>query len=368
MVSKATGSANWEFGLVLSNISLKDPVEHKEVAIVPSDEPRLLAICSRNPTIEKLRTSFTDAFGRKRKPSFLIVRGGSKLNGQAIVAFRNVFAMSCMLKAWKRGAKGVVMGPVYSDYFDFYPIRGASETHLLFQSPALWGAELNIDEFVGQTSPSLPGSHTLFFDLDQEYYDALLVRWEHHFIRDRRPKWPDRGLFRSIETAYNAASTFKGNESSLYDFGARISLWVAAIEMLFHPRIGNVTLSIVLRRFAEAKWWDKRMKDAQRYTIEYKQRRREVNLVQRLYWDLYRVRNKFLHGDRITKNDEHVLRNPRRVGLARIAPLVYMVALKCFMRIPTPFVETDDEYGAGFDHADLEEALSTVWQDRDPDD
>jgi hypothetical protein len=87
--------------------------------------------------------------------------------------------------------------------------------------------------FKGQSSPTLFRTALDAADLDQPLLAALLSRWQQRY-QASEPDWADIALFRSLNMAYHS-SLLPAADTTFYDLGRLVSLWVSAFEILVHP-------------------------------------------------------------------------------------------------------------------------------------
>ena len=172
-----SSSNNWKFCFLLHNLELKDAFESEFMAIVPNNDSRISKIISDVPAVAPLIRNFTDQNGKPRYPSALIVRedAPSHIGSlEAIISFRNIFALSCLLYAWPRTIGNLnVFFPLWSDFFDFYPTTLMKDPNFLHTlSPAIDGGCLP-DNFGGQASPNLPNPNHLRFQTDERILSML---------------------------------------------------------------------------------------------------------------------------------------------------------------------------------------------------
>jgi len=365
-------SDNWEFRFLLHNLELKEAFDSEFMAIVPNNDARLSRIIADVPAVASLIQNFADQFGKQRYPCALLIRKdapGSTTSLDAIVSFRNIFALSCLLYAWPRTIKSInVFFPLWSDFFDFYPVRLTRDPNFLhILSPAANGAN-QPQTFRGQVSPGLPNPAHLKFKPDDRILPPLLHVWTREFGKAKPSGWKTRVLFRSLEIAYQAASVPTSNMSSIYDFGSRIGLWLSAFEVLVHPRKGDASFQTVVELLRAFPWHNPRLR--RRLFLVVKSRKRNkmrVNLVQNLYGELYEARNDFLHGNAVTASRLFPFRNKRRPSLTQVAPLVYKVALSCFLE-KVPYISRKQgqqpNWKDMFDRRALESALMATLEDR----
>jgi len=325
----------WTIFFVLPNIQVGEPIGNDWISIAPHDDSRVRENISNNPFARALAETFEDQFGRKVIPSFLILPDNipDKLRDvEAIVGFRNVFALSTIIRGHEHSLTSKFAAyPLYSDYFDFYPITISKDNDgFITRSPSVLGFDDEYEKFRGQTLPSLAGHRSVSADTDTSLFNLLLKTWERRFLRGRISEWSTTALFRSLEMAYQASTMPFNNHSTIYDYGSSASLWVSALEILSHPRKGKADLLSVLHLLDHFDWRDKAIR-RRMYKVTYKGKGYRVSLPERLYKELYDTRNEFLHGNPVTPNRLHPFRDKRRPVITRFAPLLYKVALLSFL-------------------------------------
>jgi hypothetical protein len=331
--------AQWIFLYLMPHTGFNEPIEHGRLAIVPPSDPRLQALASSSPAVRQLTSRFTDSFGHAVEPSALLKRADApaSLDFEAVVAFRNVVAISSMTDAWTMHfSGGTAQYPLWADYFDFYPLTATLDGHLFGQTVAsaivTWA-----DNFVGQKAPHLQPTSYMSFGLDRPVLESCLAEWEQRFLRGRKT-WRTRVLFRSLEIACQASRVpaIGTQRPTIHDMGVGIALWVSALEILSHPRTQWATLQTVLNLLDRAWWLDPRL-GARRYRHRQgKNKTVSVNLAAKLYCELYRARNDFLHGNPVT---HHRLFPSKRAGgpmLLHCGPLIYRAALLAFLGYSRP--------------------------------
>jgi len=359
-----TANSDWKFAYVLNNISLAKPFEAELIAIVPHSDYRVKEIVRHAPTIGPLVRRFTDQPGRRTRSSALIVHAdapASVWSDEAVVGFRNVFAITCLIQAWQRTLKsGFCMHPLHTDSFDLYPITPTKDgTYMLTSTPAVSSVDLP-RLFRGQVSPGLPNPNHISAVPDAMLAEFLSKAWRRRYARKTSGGWRTRVLFRSLEMAYQAGSIPTANRSRMYDYGSRIALWVSAFEVLTHPRRGEANLETVLALLDKAKWRHSRLRQ-RRWVIKLRGNTRRVSLIQKLYRELYDARNDFLHGNPVTPRRLHPFRRSKSPLLTHLAPLLYKVALICFLSgiYPPPRGRGLNFWRDVFDRGNFEEALLT---------
>lgn len=366
-----TSSDNWKFCLLLHNLELKAAFESEFMAIVPNNDVRMSKIIADEPCVAPLIQNFTDQEGKPKFPCALIVRTDAREqigSLEAVVSFRNIFALSCLLYAWPRVIESRnVFFPQWSDFFDFHPTRPSrDETFLHTLSPAIDGGCLP-EKFRGQISPNLSEASSLKFHPDDKILPLLLDFWKKEFAETNSPDWNRLVVFRSLEMAYQAASLPSNSRFTIYDFGSRIALWVSAFEVLVHPGEGKGQANIekVKNLLEKASWHNERLEKLD-YHIRINGNETNVNLVQGLYGELYDARNDFLHGNAVARSRLFCFCNEKRRSLIEIAPVIYKVALSCSLR---QFGDTKEKTGEQPNHKEyfdcaLENALLATIEDR----
>lgn len=324
----------WFIFFVLPEIQVRQAVGNDLISIAPYDDPRVKECISSSPYAKALAENFKDQFGRPTTPSFLmaIETIPDRLRDiEAIVGFRNAFALSVIAKGHEHSLSNkFVAYPIYSDYFQLYPITvGKDNDCFLTHSPALLGYDNEHKKFRGQTNPSLAGQYGMLTENGAGLFSLILRAWERRFVKGRT-EWSTTALFRSLEMAYRASAMPFANHATVNDYGTSASLWVSALEILSHPRKGKADLLTVLNLLGQFQWNDKSVKK-RLYKVKHKQQQYRVNLPQRLYKELYDTRNEFLHGNPLSTNRLHPFRRKGKPGITRFAPLLYKVALLCYL-------------------------------------
>ncbi len=320
----------WSVIFVMPNINIREAVGNEHISIVPFDDHRVSECTSASPFCKALIENFEDEFGRQVYPSALIINDdapASVRHIEAIVGFRNALALSAIIRGHEhRLTSTFVAYPLYSDYFDFYPMTvSRDDDGYIRKSPSMLGWEDEYSDFKGQTSPGL-GSMDMRPRANDPILELILKAWKRRYIKPRKNEWATRSLFRSLEMAYQATSMPFRNHSSIYDYGSSASLWVSALEVLSHPRKGKADLKSVLNMLNGYEWHRSTL-GRKAYRIKYRGARHSVNLVLKLYKELYDTRNHFLHGDPVRRSSLYPFRNKRTQPLTRFAPLIYKVAL-----------------------------------------
>ncbi len=313
---------------ILPNLVLQAPFECEWLALLPGSDERMLAIARKDRTIRQMLNGFYEQDGRRCEVSALVVKKDAppSVDLTALMSFRNLFAISCILKGWQSTVGQLnVFHPLYSDYFDFYPFRPAGDgVHIHHLGPALnsWNST---KRFRAQRNADLPSfGHGLRANPDSALYKYLISAWKQQFVEGDN-QWDP--LFRSLAVANHAAGLPKKNLMWHYDFGVSIALWVSAFETLCHP--GNsrrVELNDVLNLLAPTKL-SKKDEFSSGFQITVKKQPVVVNPLQYLYWKLFGARNCFLHGNAFPQEKLFMETANNPVMLTHAAPILFKAAL-----------------------------------------
>jgi hypothetical protein len=135
-------------------------------------------------------------------------------------------------------------------------------------------------------------------DVDQPLLDALLARWHRRYCSPA-VEWSDIALFRSLNMAYGASLQPAGIDTTFYDVGRIIALWISAFEILTHP--GGSDRGGIKKVFAliEGTPWIFPKSGALDYETGKPKTKR--TLASWLYQKLHDCRNDFLHGNPVER-------------------------------------------------------------------
>jgi len=323
-------NTDWVAAAILPNLRAKQAIDGGIIALVPSDDPRVQASCDAHPKLKAFLSRFTDAFGVPLLPAVLIVRDGIPgIDLRAIVSFRDVVSV-CAIPYGRALASIYPNGGLrlsYSNSFWLYPwMLGKDNEYLYINTPGVMGSHV-VEKFHGQSSPEIP-LKTLD-GIDKTLLDALLSRWKRHYV-GKRSKWSDIALFRSLNMAMHAAELPGGSDTFLYDLGRMAALWVSAFEILSHPGTSKSNLWTVYSLLEKASY-SKRQVGNRRYAAYSKGKkpwpRRPLTCW--LYGKLYRARNDFVHGNRVTSKTLQPI--DLRDSLFWFAPGLFRIALTGFL-------------------------------------
>lgn len=329
----------WEIVYVLPNISLNQIFETSCIALVPFQDERVRQIETTSPESAKVLNSFLDHSKRKVEPSVLLIAKDAPvkvMSEEALVSFRNAVSMAIILKSWANiSPLGNVMSPLFSDFFDFYPIA-IGHQGFVTSTPAV-NALYSIDEpFMGTVSPNLPRLLAKKHDVDDIILKATLKIWERRFVQPATDDRFSRILFRSLEMAYHATSTPVKNETSLFDYGVNLALWVSAFEILAHSGKEDVSFRKVIGLLSNFQWQHEALSSKRYRIMTYKDKkgnivRRNGNFAQAIYKDLFNARNSFLHGNAVNDRILYVNSDKNKLSLPVVIPIIYRSVLYVFL-------------------------------------
>jgi hypothetical protein len=252
----------------------------------------------------------------------------SVLTVTAFGGFRDAVCMSAVIAGQTRttihdGRRGVL----HSD--DVYPWFPSPQWngHITAFTPALKALHM-VDELRPQSAPALANRLLNNSDFDRPLLKALVDRWEQCFatgeqsIRDRR-------LFRALDMARAASRIFGGSDASEHDAGRAVALWVSAFEIMAHDETRS-DFGRVINLLSQVEWSRKELKEPDR-KVKIRDRFVPTNLAGEVYGRLNKVRNDFLHGNRVD-NETLKLEKCQKSVLSSAAPL-FRLALAAYLNL-----------------------------------
>jgi hypothetical protein len=181
-----------------------------------------------------------------------------------------------------------------------------------------------VEQFAGQSSPEVSIRSLQTSDMDEPLLLALLKRWRIRYS-GKSVKWKDRALFRSLNMANQASQTPGGTDTTYYDVGRSIALWISAFEILAHPPNANANLRVVCELLEKVKWDNAALTTKRYKTYEGRNKSSRRILACSIYGELYKVRNDFLHGNRVRPSRLRLRRTENPLG--HYAACLYRMAL-----------------------------------------
>lgn len=341
---------DWTPVFVLPNIPLEAAIGCDIAALAPVHDRRVADLKRTHPMLRRFLNRFADNFGQKFEPSVLI------LNGTAPPIFRDVTALASFrdliaLSAVTHGRALELRHPrghrvLFGEAFAIYPwMLDRHYEDVIGSTPAILGTH-ELPRFKGQSSPSLFRTSLGENDIDQPLLAALMARWRRrHEAAD--PAWEDIALMRSLNMAYHASLLPAGTDTTFYDVGRVVALWVSAFEILVHPGgSGQANRDKVFEVIERTPW--AKVESGQLAHDTGGKTKVKRTLASWLYQVLYECRNDFLHGNPVERSNL-VLPTPQRTIFEYAAPL-YRIALTAFLPltygVSTPSAEDARAFGA----------------------
>jgi hypothetical protein len=238
------------------------------------------------------------------------------------------------MAAWQTWVnhRSIPGGMRWADYFEIYPWGPGKDGALTGWGPESHANIQEATEFKGQVSPLIGLNSFIRPDLDIAALEVLLLRWQRLHVARKRAGNEVR-LFRSLGVAVEASRVPFEIDFHLFEVGTRLSLWVSAIEVLFNPQQNNQ--KEVLKRLDGIQWTRGDFAHHRHYLLNRSgkadRNAGRVGVLHRLYSDLFRARNDFLHGNVIRGKRLFVLGDRRQARLLEVAPLLYRVLLMVYL-------------------------------------
>lgn len=311
------------------------------IAIVPASDPRVSEIRQWSSAADEVLRCFRDEYCEVITPSVLIIREDwdSDMDRRAapLIAFRNAVAAASVLPArasWRHEKHALSWGSYWSDPFDHHPLQfGLDGPYWHMLSPAIQHIAVPLDGLILTTDPSIPRPSVR--SMDQQLADRLGRLWRRRY-REKREIKKIRRVFRSLEAAYEALAVRFKNYESLSELGLGAVPWTTAVEILASPEKGNVGKWDCVRLIGRAPQAQTRQVERKTYWAKHQGRRKHLTLAQRTFLHIREARNKFVHGDRVSRK----LLLPFGKGtlpLLSMASTVYRVALIAYLQEHWPW-------------------------------
>ena len=338
-------SIEWTPVFVLPNVQLHDAIQCGIAALAHAEDERVLDLKRAQPMFCRFLGRFSDNFGEKFQPAVLLLRAGAAPNFRevaALASFRDLIAISVI--AYNRAlciSHSLNLRPVFGEIFAIYPwMLDEPYEGLIGKTPALMGNH-DVEKLYGQSSPSIIRLPVAAADIDEPLLRALMSRWQQHYENTEAERC-DRQLFRSLNMAYNASLLPAGTDTTFYDVGRLISLWVSAFEILVHPGgNGQANRDRVFDLLESTSW--QLAKAAKQIHDTGGRVQVKRSLASWLYQALYDLRNDFLHGNPVDR--EGLLLESSNHSIFEYAAPLYRLALTAFLPLREPAVPSgsDDE-------------------------
>jgi hypothetical protein len=351
MPPSATASKRfWHIALIFPNLSLgtfdgfiTDDIAICSVARIPG----VIEAHAANQTNQELSKRFQTVFGEKYEPSVLAVATGDDrlLTAETLRDFRNVCAICAV--AGGRSAKlgdGMQWAIHYSDFFQFNHHIAGKDGAILTLDGISRGMDDEIEKYLASAAASIRNPANFSTEIDKPLLATLSKQWRRRHFR-RRTTRNDRQTFRALEIAFQASRYPSDGFVTNNDIGTRIGLWVSAFETLFHPGKRNVDKRDVQAALRSANWTDKEFTQS-KYSISYRGNRLRVTLAEKLYDQLYAVRNDFMHGERPGILSKRWRFRGKDAPLEFVVPSLFAAALRAKLvhKPDEPYDELADEH------------------------
>jgi hypothetical protein len=334
----------------MPNLNIDLPIEASHAALVPCSDERLRSLAQSKPALAAFLRAFRNEFGSQILPAIALVREDAYEGVMTVAAcggFRDAVCVSAVVKGHALALTSKrPRGILYSEAFDVYPwfLAPDMDGRIVASTPGLTGLH-HIDEFRPQTAPAIPNRFLDAGHLDWPLLNALTVRWERCFTTGEQ-RVEDRRLFRALEMARAASKMPGGRDASEHDAGRAVALWVSAFEILAHDGVQS-SPERVLSLLSRVEWLRPTMKTRDR-NVTVRRKLIDTNLGGQIYGHLYKVRNDFLHGNRVDRETVKLEKCQRSV-LFFAAPL-FRLALTAYLNLriaETTADVTDQERFAG---------------------
>src|SRR5262249_5078200 len=237
----------------------------------------------------------------------------------------------------------------FSNSFWLYPwMLDKNYEWLITQSLASLGLH-EVRRFKGQATPEIFPIELNPADIDKTLLTALIQRWHCRYFKPK-PTWEDRALFRSLNMANIACQLPSIVNTTLFDYGRTLALWVSAFEIPVHPgnaKANQAAVNAILDKIPYVER-ARRRKAHHAYDPKVKKVTR-TTLARAAYAQLYRARNHFLHGEPVSKRSLRL--NRTRAHLIDVAPSLYRLALTAVLDLrftETPPPKSDVQAYLGF--------------------
>ncbi len=365
-------TSDWTPIFVLPNIPLQSAIGCDIAALAPAHDHRVAVLKRAHPMFRRFLNRFADNFGAKFEPSLLLVHYAAPdvfREVGTLASFRDLIALATVTRSralelrYPRGDR-----ILFGEAFAIYPwMLDRHYQDMIGSTPAILGTH-EVGRFKGQSSPAVFRTRLGDSDVDLPLLAALMERWRRRYEASD-PSWEDIALMRSLNMAYQASLLPAGTDTTFYDVGRIVSLWVSAFEILVHPGgTGQANRDKVLD-LIERTAWETPASGRLAHVTGGKTKVKRT-LASWLYQVLYECRNDFLHGNPVERRNL-VLETPQRSIFEYAAPL-YRIAPTSFLSLTfpreMPSAEDADAFGAYIaDHIsftdpqkDAEEALLTA--------
>jgi hypothetical protein len=333
----------WKPMVVLPNLDLSATIDCGIAALVPSNDERIKTICKTHPQFTRFLSKFKNQFQQQVWPAVIILRGDaadSYRTTEAVAGFRDLVSLSTVL--YRRSISLKYNRPnqlCFSNTFAIYPwMMDNKFEDLISFTPAVSAIHV-VEEFGGQSSPEIPVTPATEGDFDKSLLMILLGRWTKRYS-GQTVDWPDRALFRSLNMANQAALTPGATDSTFYDVGRTIALWISALEILAHPEASMSGKDTVYALLEKVEWT---LPDLAAVDYDIGNRGQKKVLACWICSTLYELRNDFLHGNAVLAG---ALLSATKKPMIHYAACLYRLALTSFLPVTFPTLPADSASNA----------------------
>ena len=223
---------DWTPIFVLPNIPLEAAIGCDIAALAPTHDRRVAALKRTHPMFHLFLNRFTDNFGAKFEPSVMLVHTSATSvfrEVSTLASFRDLIAIATVTHSRAlelRRPRGLRI--LFGEAFAIYPwMLDRHYENMVGSTPAILGTH-DVARFKGQSSPATFRTQLGNSDVDQPLLAVLMERWQRRY-EGPDPNWEDVALMRSLNMAYQATLLPAGTETTFYDVGRIVSLWVSAL-------------------------------------------------------------------------------------------------------------------------------------------
>ncbi len=364
--------AEWCIFFILPNLNppVPSPFVSDYLCLCSATDPRLSMVADSpaDNTARRMLAQYRNWFQKPYSPGCLLVRHdapGPLLAADALRAFRNVCAISTITHTMALALASEGNGqwrPLYSDFFLFSSFVAAKNGWIQNLDGPVGGMDDDVEHFAGQCSSQIGLPDGFSLDVDLVLLKRLLRAWEENYL-EQPAQQPWLRLFRSLEVGFQAGRFPSDGLSSINDIGTRIGLWVSACEVLLRSDTDNIDKRLVQEAIGAVELSNSRL-TRKRFNVQHRSHSYKVALPARIYDNMYRARNLFLHGNPVEQLDLRFGRSANRARLVDLALVVYNLALRAVLNArmaPDEDEESDDFF---FGLGRLEEGLSNVIRGR----
>jgi hypothetical protein len=344
--------AEWSPIWAMPNLRLKKAIEGGgRAAIAPISDPRVIELAENHPRFRSFLGKFHDAFKVDVEPCVFLTKKPKtkKPRLEPLASFRDLVALSVI--PYARAHALVYKSPayrLYSNVFYLYPwMLDNKYEHLITHTTSGTGFH-DVRKFSGQSTPDIFAQDLDPGDIDEPLFNELVTRWNRRYFKPN-PSHADIALFRSLNMAHVASQVPGVVDTTMYDVGRTIALWVSAFEILAHPGPGQkVHVTTIYDLFENIEYQDKNI-GRRRYSawMPSLSRHTKGNLPRFVYGQLYQARNAFLHGNEVSGAILRAKGSPTR--LFNVAPPLYRLALTAVLELKMakymPSMDEPKEFG-----------------------